>query len=108
MSLRKPLRTPALLTVNHAEALKSTGPRAVEDASDSTLNTLDQGIYSLQLYEAMVDLEEDPSQYQRLFRRTGEIPSSQERGAADAGGRHRLAALAAAAQSARTGRPASW
>ncbi len=67
MPLRKsPLRTPALLAANRANAQKSTGPRSLQGKARVALNALQHGRYAVRLRENLVRAGEGSgeSQYQ--------------------------------------------
>ncbi len=67
MPLRKsPLRTPALLAANRANAQSSTGPRSPQGKARVALNTLQHGRYAVRLREKLAQAGEGSaeSQYQ--------------------------------------------
>ncbi len=67
MPLRKsPVRTPALLAANRANAQSSTGPRSLQGKARVALNALQHGRYAVRLRENLVRAGEGgaESQYQ--------------------------------------------
>ncbi len=69
MPLRKsPLRTPALLAANRANAQDCRGPRSPQGKARVALNALQQGRYAVRLRENLVRAGEGSaeSQYQRF------------------------------------------
>lgn len=78
MPLRKsPVRTPALLAANRANALKCTGPRTPEGKARASMNSLKHGRHAVLLRETLVHAgqQEGEQLYQWLL---GEICRSFE------------------------------